>query len=193
VIAVVIDPKCQIAQSLQPTIIIDARMLRRSITTRIDEAPVVIGLGPGFVVGEHAHAVIETNRGHDLGRVLYEGMAEPSTGVPGPIGDHTNNRVLRTPATGPFEPVRDIGDHVGPGDVVASVAGQPIVAAISGAIRGLIHEGVHVKAGIKVGDIDPRGVREYCFTISDKANAVAGGVVEACCWLLRDRHLWPLG
>lgn len=186
-IAVIVDPECRIARTLRPTVIVDARMLRRSIDTRLDEADVVIGLGPGFVVGEHAHAVIETNRGHHLGRVLYQGSAEPSTGIPGPIGDQTNARVLRTPASGRFEPIRDIGDRVEQGEMVASVAGQPIVAALSGVIRGLIHEGVHVRAGIKVGDVDPRGVREYCFTISDKANAVAGGVVEACFTLLRNQ------
>lgn len=189
-VAVIVDPECSVARTLQPKVIVDARMLRRSINTRIDEADVVIGLGPGFVVGEHAHAVVETNRGHHLGRVLYEGSAEPSTGIPAPIGDQTDARVLRAPASGRFEPVRDIGDRVEQGEVVASVSGQPIVAALSGVIRGLIHEGVHVRAGIKVGDIDPRGVREYCFTISDKANAVAGGVVEACFYMLRRLNLY---
>jgi xanthine dehydrogenase accessory factor len=186
-VAVIVDPENKMARRLQPTIMIDARMLKREAATRLDEATVVIGLGPGHVAGENVHAVIETNRGHNLGRVLYQGTAEPNTGLPGPVCGHTTARVLRAPVAGRFEARRHIGDQVAVGEPVGSVSGQVVSAQISGVIRGLLYSGLAVELGTKLGDVDPRAVRQYCFTISDKANAIAGGVVEACLRLLRER------
>jgi xanthine dehydrogenase accessory factor len=139
----------------------------------------VVGIGPGFIVGENAHAVVESNRGYHLGRVIWHGAAEPDTGVPAPVAGYTATRVLRAPRNGLFRAIRDIGDIVQEGEIVAEVDSMPLAAGLSGVIRGMLHDAVQVEAGIKVGDIDPRGEREYCYTISDKARAIGGGVVEA--------------
>jgi xanthine dehydrogenase accessory factor len=186
-IAVIVAPKGDIIPALNPAVLVDARLLKVRTETRLSDAPAVIGLGPGFVAGQDVHAVVETNRGHNLGRAIYQGEAEPDTGIPAPVGGYTEERVLRAPASGVFAPLRNIGDQVVTGEVVARLDGQPVTARIGGVIRGLVHEGVMVPAGLKVGDIDPRNVREYCYTISDKANAIAGGVLEASFRLLRQK------
>jgi xanthine dehydrogenase accessory factor len=145
-------------------------------------AGVVVAVGPGFTAGIDVDAVVETNRGHDLGRVLLEGRAEPDTGMPGAIYGATSQRVLHAPAPGRFVAVCAIGDLVATGDVVAVVEGErraEIRAGLDGVVRGLLRTGLEVPKGFKVGDIDPRGKREHCFTISDKARAVGGGVLEA--------------
>jgi xanthine dehydrogenase accessory factor len=148
--------------------------------TILVDAPLVIALGPGYTAGVDCHAVIETNRGHTLGRVILEGTAEPDTGMPGQIGNQTTSRVLRAPVAGHVQPEGvKIGDLIEAGRVIATVAGQPVKAQFDGVLRGLVHERVHVDAGIKIGDLDARARREYCFTISDKALAVGGGVLEA--------------
>jgi xanthine dehydrogenase accessory factor len=147
--------------------------------THIKKAPLVIGLGPGFYAGKDVHIVIETNRGHNLGRVILKGAAEPDTGIPGHIGGYAVERLLRTMKKGVFRPQKWIGDRVNKGSVIAVVDDFPVMAKISGVVRGLIREGVEVRKGMKVGDIDPRGRREFCFTISDKARAIGGGVLEA--------------
>ena len=130
------------------------------------------------MVGRDAHFVVETNRGHNLGRLLTSGSAEANTGVPGPVQGITTDRVLRSPAEGPWQNNMDIGDLVKKGDAVGSVAGLPVRALIDGVIRGMIRPGILVSKGLKVGDIDPRGIRENCFTISEKALAIGGGVLE---------------
>ena len=186
-VPVVVDPRGEVISRLRPTVVVDAIVAKRNTGTRITDAPIVIGLGPGFTAGLDVHAVIETNRGHHLGRVILSGSAEPDTGVPGPTMGYTVERVLRAPCEGIFKGQRRIGDPVEAGDAVASVAGQPVVANISGVLRGLLADGLPVKAGAKVGDVDPRGVREHCFTISDKALAIGGGVLEAILYLLRQR------
>ncbi len=184
-IPVVIDPRGEVITRLHPTVVVDAIMAKRSTgATVITGAPIVIGLGPGFTAGVDVHAVIETNRGHHLGRVILSGSAEPPTGVPGPTAGFTVERVLRAPCEGAFMGKRRIGDAVEAGEAVASVAGQPVEAKISGVLRGLLADGLMVKAGMKVGDVDHRGVREHCFTISDKARAIGGGVLEAVLYLL---------
>jgi len=164
---------------LKPDVVIDAILAKENLGTQIDDAPFVIGLGPGFTAGKDVHAVIETNRGHHLGRVIFEGSAEPDTGVPGEVGGFSVERVLRTTESGVFAPQKSIGDHVNKGSVVAVVKDYPIIAMVSGIVRGLLHEGVTAKKGMKVGDIDPRGKRELCFAISEKARAIGGGVLEA--------------
>ena len=164
---------------LKPDVLIDAIMAKKNLGTKIDDAPLVIGLGPGFTGGKDVHLVVETNRGHHLGKVIRNGTAEQDSGTPGEIGGYTVQRVLRTMKKGIFHPHKEIGDKVNKGSVVAVIDDFPAIAEISGIVRGLLHEGVEVKKGMKVGDIDPRGKRELCFTISDKARAIAGGVLEA--------------
>ena len=139
----------------------------------------VVGVGPGFTAGVDCHAAVETMRGHTLGRVLYEGSPLPNTNIPGLIGGFAGERVLRAPADGVFTATRAIGDKVEAGDIVGMVAGKPMVCTIGGVLRGLLSDGVETFAGMKAGDVDPRGVREYCFTASDKALAIGGGVLEA--------------
>jgi xanthine dehydrogenase accessory factor len=164
---------------LKPDILIDAIIAKKNLGTQMDDAPLVIGLGPGFTVGKDVHIVIETNRGHHLGKMILSGAAEPDTRIPGEIGGFTVERVLRTMKKGIFYSHKSIGDRVSKGSVVAVVDDFPVIAKISGMVRGLLREGVEVRKGVKVGDIDPRGKRELCFAISDKARAIAGGVLEA--------------
>jgi len=164
---------------LKPDVLIDAIMAKKNLGTQMKDAPFVIGLGPGFTAGKDVHIVIETNRGHQLGRMILNGAAEPDTGIPGEIGGYTIERLLRTMKKGTFHPQKSIGDRVNPGSVVAVVDEFPVVAKISGIVRGLLREGVEVKKGMKVGDIDARGKKENCFTISDKSCAIGGGVLEA--------------
>jgi xanthine dehydrogenase accessory factor len=164
---------------LEPDVLIDAIIAKKNLGTQMVDAPLVIGLGPGFTAGKDVHIVIETNRGHHLGKMILNGTAEPDTGIPGEIGGFTVERVLRTMKKGIFHAHKSIGDRVSKGSVVAVVDDFPVIAKISGMVRGLLRDGVEVRKGVKVGDIDPRGKRELCFTISDKARAIAGGVLEA--------------
>ena len=179
-IPVLIDPDGEKTRRfMKPDVLVDAIMAKRNSGTHIKKASLVIGLGPGFYAEKDVHVVIETNRGHDLGRLILKGTAEPDTGIPGNIGGYTIERLLRTMKKGVFHPQKLIGDRVNKGSVVAVVDDFPVIAKITGIVRGLIREGVEVKKGMKVGDIDPRGKRESCFTISDKARAIGGGVLEA--------------
>jgi xanthine dehydrogenase accessory factor len=179
-IPLLIDPEGKEARSfLTFDVLIDAIMAKKNLGTEIKDASFVIGLGPGFTAGKDVHIVIETNRGHHLGKMILNGTAEPDTGIPGEIGGYTVERVLRTMKKGVFHPHKSIGDRVNKGSVVAVVDDFPVIAQISGVVRGLLRDGVGVKKGMKVGDIDPRGKRELCFTISEKARAIGGGVLEA--------------
>jgi xanthine dehydrogenase accessory factor len=178
-IPVVVDSDNAVLPQMRPSIVVDARMAKRNLGTARRDAKLVIALGPGFTAGVDCHAVIETNRGHHLGRVYWEGSAEPDTGVPEPVRGYNVERVLRAPRGGLFVGNKQIGDHVKTGDVVGLVDRDPILAQFDGVLRGLLHNGLRVSAGTKVGDLDPRGVRENCFTISDKARAVGGGALEA--------------
>ena len=182
-IAVLLDPEGATIPALHPDVLVDAILAKRNLGTTKDMAPVVIGVGPGFTAPVDCHACVETKRGHELGRVYYEGSPIPNTGVPGMIAGHAADRVLRAPADGIFEPVLEIGDVVSAGDIAATVAGVPLPCTIDGVIRGLLQEGVPVTKGMKSGDIDPRGIVEHCFTVSDKARAIGGGVLEAICGL----------
>jgi xanthine dehydrogenase accessory factor len=188
-IPLLIDPDASSRAALGPAVVVDAIMAKRSTGTEKNFAPIVIGVGPGFNAGMNVHAVVESNRGHNLGRVVWQGQAEPDTGVPAPVGGYTDQRVLRVPRRGLFHALRDIGDRVEPGEVVAQVDGLPIEAGIQGVLRGLLKDGIVVDEGIKAGDIDPRGKREYCYLISDKARAIAGGVLEAILHALKDLRL----
>jgi len=184
-IPVIVDPEARIRESLKPQVLVDAIMAKRNTGTSIKDAPIVIALGPGFTAGVDCHAVIETNRGHYLGRVILEGQAQPNTGIPGEVGGESERRVLRSPADGIFHPLKEIGEFVEEGETVAEVNGMPVKARISGVLRGILYPGLEVRQGMKVGDVDPRGVREHCFTISDKSLAVAGGVLEAILYFKR--------
>jgi len=175
----IVDPEANIRRLLKPEVMVDAILAKENLGTRVGDAPLVIGLGPGFRAGEDVHVVIETNRGHNLGRIIEKGEAEPDTGIPGNIGGYTWERVLRAPAAGAFRAKKKIGDAVQAGETVAEVDGVPVKAGISGVLRGILRDGIRVKEQMKAGDIDPRGTRENCFTISDKARAIAGGVLEA--------------
>ena len=178
-IAVLVDPGWISREKLRPDVILDAILAKKNLGTTRTEAALVIGLGPGFVAGSDVHMVIETNRGHNLGRIITSGSAEADTGVPGDIGGYTEERVLRAPAGGVFRAGKSIGDSVKTGEVVGEVAGTEIRTRIDGAIRGLIRSDIKVTQGIKLGDIDPRGDTSYCYTISDKARAIAGSALEA--------------
>ena len=178
-IPVLVDPEGRSVPKLKPDALVDAILAKRNLGTKITDAPVVIGVGPGFTAGVDCHAVVETMRGHSLGRVIREGSAIPNTGIPGLIGGFAGERVLRAPAAGLFHPLRDIGDAVTEGEILATVEGKPIIATLTGTLRGILPEGTEVFPGMKAGDIDPRCQRSHCFTASDKALAVGGGVLEA--------------
>ncbi|MFN8471568.1 MAG: selenium-dependent molybdenum cofactor biosynthesis protein YqeB [Anaerolineae bacterium] len=178
-VPVVVDPDGTSLTLLHPDVVVDARLAKRNLGTRIDDASLVIGLGPGFTAGVDCHAVIETNRGHNLGRVIWEGPAEPNTGVPARIGGADVARILRAPVAGEVVPLRRIGDVVAQGDVVARVGGVDVVAAVEGILRGMVHGGVRVEAGTKLGDVDPRAEASFIHTVSDKSLAIGGGVLEA--------------
>lgn len=177
-VPILIDPSAAEACRLKPVMVVDAIIAKRNTGTKIIDAPLVVGLGPGFTAGVDVHAVVETNRGHYLGRALWQGSAEPNTGVPGSVSGYTNERILRAPTTGVFVPCVPINSIVNAGDTLGYVASQPVLAEISGTLRGLIKGGIWVKKGLKIGDIDPRCEPGHCYTVSDKALAIGGGVLE---------------
>ena len=179
VIPVLADPEGACIPALKPDDVVDAILAKRNLGTKISDAPVVIGVGPGFTAGEDCHAVVETMRGHYLGRVIREGSAIPNTGIPGLIGGFAGERVLRAPADGVFHQLLDIGAQVKMGDIAATVDGQPMACTLDGVLRGILAEGTPVHKGMKAGDIDPRCAVEHCYCASDKALAVGGGVLEA--------------
>jgi xanthine dehydrogenase accessory factor len=184
-VPILVDPDCRHLAELAPMALIDAVIAKRNLGTKKTMAPIVVALGPGFEAPRDAHAVVETNRGHYLGRVIREGSAEPDTGVPGVIGGRGAERVVHAPAAGLVEALRDIGDAVSAGEPILAL-GAPgsgertiVYSPLDGILRGLIRPGLAVRVGLKIADIDPRGEREHCFSVSDKARAVAGGVLEA--------------
>jgi xanthine dehydrogenase accessory factor len=188
-VPVVVDPNGTMLTQLRPAVLVEATLSKYNSGITMEEAPIVIALGPGYEAGKDVHAVIETNRGHNLGRVYLDGSAEPNTGVPGAIDGYTIERLLRTAGAGKLYGVRQIGDFVRAGEHVAVVRSLtndefPVTACITGILRGLVRDGLDVTPGMKVGDIDPRAAREHCFTISDKSRAIAGGVLEAILYFL---------
>ena len=178
-IAVIADPSASIISLLKPEVVVDAIIAKSNLGTKITDAPVVIGVGPGFTAGIDCHAVVETQRGHYLGKVILKGSAAPNSGIPGNISGFTSERILRAPIDGKFNEYRHIGDNVLAGETVAYVDQEPVIAQISGTIRGLLPSGTTVTRGLKSGDIDPRCNLEHCYTVSDKARAIGGGVLEA--------------
>ncbi len=178
-VPVLIDEKGDSLKFLKPKILIDATMSKGNLLTKITDAELVIGLGPGFTAGQDVHAVVETKRGHALGRVIYTGSAASDTGEPGIIGGYGRERLLRAPVDGLFKPALEIGELVEKGELVATVDQTPINAEISGLVRGLLYPGLVVSRGVKVGDIDPRGAKVDYLKVSDKARSIGGGVLEA--------------
>ncbi len=178
-VAVMVDPQAQVIHEIKPDVVIDAILAKQNLGTHLQDARAVVALGPGFVVGVDCHAVVETNRGHNLGRVLWQGSAEPNTGIPGTISGENARRILTAPASGIFREKCHIGDLVKAGEVIALIGEEPVISRLDGVVRGLLHDGLPVQTGMKIGDVDPRGIVSHCFTISDKSLAIAGGVLEA--------------
>ena len=178
-IPIIVDPEASIREALKPHVLVDAIMAKRNLGTKITDAPLVIGLGPGFQAGRDVHMVVETNNSQSLGRVILNGEAEGNTGIPIAIGDLTFDRVLHSPGDGLFLTDKGIGDLVIAGEVVASVAEKPVKAEIDGVVRALLRSGIMVGKGTKLGEIDPSGNKEVCYTIRPRARAIAGGVLEA--------------
>jgi xanthine dehydrogenase accessory factor len=211
-IPVLADPDRTAAAQLRPIAVIDAIMAKVNTATQIDDASIVVALGPGFTAGVDCHAVVETQRGHNLGRVYYQGSAAPNTGTPGTVGGQDALRAIRAPVAGVFYAQHQIGDRLKAGDVIGRVitvdvsltdsaawrlasidrdASQPlgivIKTKLDGVLRGILHDGLKVPANTKIADVDPRGEAEYCFTVSDKSWAVGGGALEAVLYLMRKR------
>ena len=189
-IPVLADPEARILKERRFDAVVDAILAKRNLGTSLTDAPIVLALGPGFTAGVDCHGVVETKRGHDLGRLILEGSAIPNTGVPGDVGGYTRERIIRAPADGPFEPVAQIGQRVELGDVVARVNGVPVTAQLTGVVRGMLPAGIPVTEGMKAGDIDPRCEVRHCFTVSDKARAIGGGVLEGLLYFGRRTGLW---
>lgn len=204
-IPILVDPDTKILQQDEFDIVIDARMAKKNLGTKISDAPIVIGLGPGFEAGKDCHAVVETLAGHNLGRVIYEGKPAQNTGTPIPtdleflpcapccsgfentacsVGFDVNTLVLRAPSAGEFKAEREIGEIVNIGDLIGMIEDSEVKATALGVLRGLIHDGVLVSKGLKIGDIDPSGDVARVNQISEKANAIGGGVLEASLYLL---------
>jgi len=191
-VAVMIDPFCEVLYQANPEVLVDGSIAKKNLGTNRTMAPVTIALGPGFTAGQDVDAVIETMRGHQLGRVILEGTAIPNTGVPGNVAGVTKERVIYSPIAGVLRNVGHITDTVEKGETIAFVETPEgkveIPATISGILRGMIRDGYEVAKGFKIADIDPR-ISEYenCFTISDKARCIAGGVLEAILYLQNER------
>jgi xanthine dehydrogenase accessory factor len=178
-VPVIVDPEGRSIGELHPDAIVDARMAKRNLGTSSGDAPLTIGLGPGFTAGADVDLVVETKRGHAMGRVIENGKALADTGVPGPVAGVSEERVIRSPAAGAFAPARAIGELVENGTIVGSVGGQPVPTRTGGLIRGLAAGGTVVAPGDKIGDVDPRGDEVDPRAISDKARAIGGAVLEA--------------
>lgn len=181
-----IDPTGASIRGMKPDVVIDAILAKKNLGTTMDMAPLTIALGPGFEAGRDVHFVIETMRGHDLGRIISSGFAAANTGVPGIIGGYGAERVIHSPAAGIFRQHREIADEVQAGETIGTVetpAGEiPVVTVIPGILRGIIRDGYPVPKGFKLADVDPRlDQRKNCFTISDKARCIAGSVLEVVC------------
>lgn len=178
-IAVLVDPGADILKTVQPAVIVDGRMLKVSPGAGLPPALLSIGLGPGFIAGVNCHAAVETRRGPSLGRLIWQGSPDADTGIPESVGLYGAERVLRAPSEGVLTALAEIGDRLQAGQPVAEVGGKLVTAPFQGVLRGLVYPGLRVLAGTKIGDVDPRDDPRLCFRVSDKALAVAGGVMEA--------------
>ena len=179
VIPVLTEPYETLLEALKPDVVVDAILAKRNLGTSVDDADFVVAAGPGFTAGEDVDVVVETKRGHTLGRCIYEGAAIPNTGVPGNVGGYTTERVMHAPTAGLFTARRHIGERVEAGETVGFVEETPVVSQIGGVLRGILASGIIVPVGMKLADVDARCDESACYTISDKSLAVAGGVMEA--------------
>lgn len=195
VVPVMVDPEAQVIDEfhtrcpLTHLVLVDARMLKRFVEEAIPKVELMIGLGPGFIAGVNCQAAIETNRGHRLGRVLWNGAPEEDSGIPDKVLGIDVKRVVRAPASGVLHVHAEIGDHVEEGQIIAEVDGQPVRSMLRGVLRGMMHPGLRVPQGLKIADVDPRDDPSYCYLISEKSLAIGGGVLEA---LLSVQRLRPL-
>jgi xanthine dehydrogenase accessory factor len=189
-IPVIVDTEGSYIQSLKPIAVVDAILAKRNLGTSKKMAPITVALGPGFEAGKDVDIVIETMRGHNLGRLIFEGSAMENTGVPGEIGGFSKERVIYSPFGGKIKNVRKIGDFVEGGEIIAYVEQAPVKTSISGVLRGIIRDGNTVVKGLKIADVDPRySEKENCYTISDKARSIGGGVLEAILFLKNNKSL----
>lgn len=190
-VPIIIDPEGNSIEKLQPTIVVDAILAKRNLGTKKAMAPIVIALGPGFSAPQEVDVVIETMRGHQLGRLYFDGMAIPNTGIPGEIGGKSAERVVHSPATGKVKHIREIGDSVQENDILFYVNQVEVRSPIDGVLRGLITNGIEITKGLKCADIDPRAADTVdCYTISDKARALGGAVLEGALYLGRQKNLF---
>ena len=178
-LAIIVDPRTGVRDSLHPDVLVDAIMAKRNLATKIGDAPLVIGLGPGFEVGRDAHLIIETNNCEDLGRVILKGRAEADSRIPLATEGLTHQRVLHAPADGKLRLEKGLGDPVGAGEAVAFVGEQPVIAEIDGTVRALLRDGTVLKEGTKMGEIDPLARSEVAYAIRPRMRAISGGVLEA--------------
>ncbi len=185
-VPLLIDPKSRVIEEIKPDIVVDAIIAKKNLGTDMHMAPIVVGLGPGFCAGKDVHAVVETARGHELGRMILNGSAKPNTGVPGVIGGYSHERVIYAPKAGIIRCFKKIGDHVDADEIIADVDGAPVKAKIGGILRGLIRDGFTVTEGFKTADVDPRDVYDHCFSISDKARMIGFGTLFAINHLLKE-------
>lgn len=188
-IPVIIDSSGEYIKTLKPKVVVDAIIAKKNLGTTKDMADITIALGPGFIAGKDVHIVIETARGHDLGRVIFEGEAKKNTGIPGAVGGYSKERVIHSPCAGIIEKIKDIGAIVEKDEIIAYVGNTPVKATISGLLRGIIRNGSEVRKGFKIVDIDPRiSEKPNCYTISDKSRNIAGGVLEAIFYLKNNKR-----
>lgn len=183
-IPIVVDKDGLFLKALKPDVVVDAIIAKKNVATKINDAEIVIAVGPGFIAGEDCDCVIESMRGHNLGRCIYKGHATPNTGIPGNIGGFTTERIIRAACDGKFRGAVKIGDRIQSGQTVGYIGEIPIVAQIDGMVRGLLQDGVMVHKNMKAGDVDPRAEKGNCYTVSDKSRAIAGGVLEGILHLI---------
>ena len=188
-IPVYIDGEGSIIEKLKPLTVVDAILAKKNLCTSRRLAPITIGVGPGFEAGIDVDLVIESKRGHYLGKVIYKGPAAENTGVPGEVMGYVEERIIRAPKSGIVKSFYKIGDTINIGDIVCQVDKERVMAQTSGILRGMIRDGLFVKEGLKIGDVDPRGIKDYAFTISDKARAIGGGVLEGIQYLRGERGI----
>ena len=188
-IPIMVDKECSIINKLSIDILVDGTLIKKNMGNNKEMAAITVGVGPGFNAGEDVDVVIETDRGHDLGKLIFRGYAKPDTGVPGKILGYDVERVIRAPCEGIIENLLEIGDMVKKDEIIAYVNGISVISKIDGVLRGIIKNKSRVKKDFKIADVDPRGIKEYCFTISDKARAIGGGVLEAILYMKRIKEV----
>lgn len=190
IVPVMIDSRGKIIDKIKPLVVVDGILAKQNLGTKREMAPITIGLGPGFSAPEDVDIVIETMRGHNLGRLIEQGKASENTGVPGIIQGYGKERVIYSECSGIIKNIEKIGSFVEKGDSLAVIENSFVYASISGVLRGIIRDGYKVKKGLKIADIDPRiSEKENCFTISDKARNIGGAVLEAILYLKRKKGL----